>query len=79
MGRDPNGLRLKVLEMKLCFWVPINPCVSLLWTFQVIQQSRASTVGSFAGVWHSGRVSSFGRGEGVSTLVLVVLMPDMLG
>ncbi|CAL2254416.1 unnamed protein product [Prunus armeniaca] len=35
--------------------------------------------GVLAGAWHLGRVSSFGRGEGVSTLVLVVLRLDMLG
>ncbi|CAL9010608.1 unnamed protein product [Prunus brigantina] len=39
-----------------------------------LRQSRASV-----GVWYLGRVSSFGRGEGVSALVLVVLMLDMLG
>ncbi|CAL2249709.1 unnamed protein product [Prunus armeniaca] len=35
--------------------------------------------GALAGVWHLGRVSSFGRGEGVSTLVLVFFRLDMLG
>lgn len=39
-----------------------------------LQQSGAS-----AGVWHLGRVSSFGRGEDVSALVLIVLRLDMLG
>ncbi|CAL2265560.1 unnamed protein product [Prunus armeniaca] len=32
-----------------------------------------------AGVWHLGRVTSFGWGEGVAALVLVVLRLDMLG
>ncbi|CAB4294431.1 unnamed protein product [Prunus armeniaca] len=36
-------------------------------------------LGASAGVWHLGRVSAFGRGEGMSTLVLVVLRLDMLG
>ncbi|CAL2251464.1 unnamed protein product [Prunus armeniaca] len=35
--------------------------------------------GVSAGAWHLGRVSSFGRREGVSALVLVVLRLDMLG
>ncbi|KAH0976189.1 hypothetical protein GBA52_018088 [Prunus armeniaca] len=35
--------------------------------------------GASAGVWHLGRVSSFGSGEGVSALVLVVLRLDKLG
>ncbi|KAI5323198.1 hypothetical protein L3X38_032270 [Prunus dulcis] len=35
--------------------------------------------GASAGVWHLRRLSSFGRGEGVSALVLVVLRLDMLG
>ncbi|CAL9010051.1 unnamed protein product, partial [Prunus brigantina] len=35
-----------------------------------LSQLRIS--GASAGAWHLGRVSSFGRGEGVSALVLVV-------
>ncbi|CAL9030712.1 unnamed protein product [Prunus brigantina] len=34
--------------------------------------------GASAGVCHLGRVSSFGREEGVSAFVLVALMLDML-
>ncbi|CAL9017379.1 unnamed protein product, partial [Prunus brigantina] len=41
--------------------------------------SKLRQSGFSAGAWHLGRVSSFGRGEGVSALVLVVLRLDMLG
>ncbi|CAL8155838.1 unnamed protein product [Prunus armeniaca] len=42
-----------------------------------LSQLRMSGVS--AGAWHLGRVSSFGKREGVSALVLVVLRLDMLG
>ncbi|CAL2239458.1 unnamed protein product [Prunus armeniaca] len=42
-----------------------------------LSQLRRSGVS--AGAWHLGRVSSFGKREGVSALVLVVLRLDMLG
>ncbi|CAL2229949.1 unnamed protein product [Prunus armeniaca] len=39
----------------------------------------AAVSGVSAGAWHLGRVSSFGRRECVSALVLVVMRLDMLG
>ncbi|CAL2228818.1 unnamed protein product [Prunus armeniaca] len=57
-------------EVKVGGW-----CRFPMWDF--VQVTAVSGVS--AGAWHLGRVSSFGRGEGVFALVLVVLRLDMIG
>ncbi|CAL8990441.1 unnamed protein product [Prunus brigantina] len=44
-----------------------------------VLEIRFGSLRASAGVWNLGRVSSFGRGEGMSALVLVALMLDILG
>ncbi|CAL9028922.1 unnamed protein product [Prunus brigantina] len=83
-GRKVVTLFTRVLcpfyrEVKVGGWCrfPMWDFVQVAAVVTCVMEIRFSRVS--AGAWHLGRVSSFGKGEGVSALVLVVLRLDMLG